>query len=596
MSQRPSRAPARRVALLVGLAAWLLGAAAGPDRADDFALLDHEGRSHRLSYYGDRKAVVLFVQGNGCPIARGAIPSLAALREAFPARDVTFLGLNANLQDDRESVAREVREYGIDFPVLLDETQLVAESLGLTRTAEVLLIATDGWRIVYRGPVDDRLHYEVQRAPREAYLRDALRALLAGRAVETPVREAPGCLIHFPERDRSQRNGISYAHDVAPLLARRCVSCHREDGVAPWAMTSYAMVRGWSPMIREVVRTRRMPPWHADPAIGRFRNALALSADEQRTLTRWVEAGAPRGEGPDPLAEHALPPAPEWPLGSPDLVIRAPVQDIPASGVVPYRYEQVRVPIERDVWVREVDLRPSNPRVMHHGLGWIVYPDGHAAPPTEGPRFTSGMFAAYVPGREAHPLPAGGGYFLPAGSSIRFQLHYTPTGRPERDAPRLALYLSDRPLAYELKTGAVASFDFAIPPGASDHREVAVRTLERDILVYQLSPHMHYRGKSMRLEAHHPDGRLETLLSVPSYHFNWQRRYILAEPLRLPAGTRLVARAAFDNSERNPANPDPSAWVRYGEQTYEEMLFGYFLYRDVDAVTTARAGAGREAE
>ncbi|HSJ96750.1 MAG TPA: hypothetical protein VLC53_06750, partial [Myxococcota bacterium] len=263
----------------------------------------------------------------------------------------------------------------------------------------------------------------------------------------------------------------------------------------------------------------------------------------------------------------------------------------PATGVVPYRYEHVDVPIERDTWVREVDLQPTNRRVMHHGLAWIVYPDGRDAPSTEGPSFTSGMFAAYVPGREVHPLPDGGGYFLPAGATIRFQLHYTTTGRAERDTPRLGLYLSDRPLAHELKTGAVGRFDFAIPPGAPDHPEVAERTIRRAILVYQLSPHMHLRGKSMRIEAHRPDGRSETLLSVPSYQFNWQRRYILDEPLRVAAGTRLVVHGVFDNSERNPANPDPTSWVRYGEQTFEEMLFGYFLYRDLDELTTARAGA-----
>jgi len=246
-----------------------------------------------------------------------------------------------------------------------------------------------------------------------------------------------------------------------------------------------------------------------------------------------------------------------------------------------------------DAWVREVDLQPTNRRVMHHGLAWIVYPDGRDAPPTEGPSFTSGMFAAYVPGREVHPLPDGGGYLLPAGSKIRFQLHYTTTGRLERDTPRLGLYLADAPLAHELKTGAVGSFDFAIPPGASDHPEVAERTIGRDILLYQLSPHMHLRGKSMRIEAHGPDGSSRTLLSVPHYQFNWQRRYILDEPLRIPAGTRLVVRAVFDNSERNPANPDPTAWVRYGEQTFEEMLFGYFLYRDLDEVATARASPQR---
>ena len=589
MPERRLRVPA----LLAAVAALLLGAApeASPQRVDDFALLDHEGRSHRLSYYADRKAVVVFVQGNGCPIARNTFPALAAVRQELVPRGVVFFGLNANPQDDRESVAREAREYGIDFPVLIDETQLVAESLGVTRTAEVLVIATEGWRIVYRGPVDDRLHYDAQRPARAHYLRDALLALLEGKSIETPVREAPGCLIHFPDRDRTERESISYAGEIAPLLARRCVDCHREGGVAPFALTSFAVVRGWAPMIREVVRTRRMPPWHADPHFGRFANAIDLSIEEQRALAHWIEAGAPRGGGPDPLVEDAPPPAPEWALGPPNLVIAAPEQSIPATGVVPYQYENVEVPIERDAWVRAADLRPSNPRVMHHGVAWILYPEGREPPKTEGPRFTRGMFAAYVPGREAHPLLEGAGYFLPAGARVRFQLHYTTSGRPERDVPRLGFYLSDEPLAHELKTGAAARFDFAIPPGAADHREVAERTIERDILLYQLTPHMHYRGKSMSYEAHYPDGRSETLLSVPSYQFNWQRRYILSEPKPIPAGTRLVVRAAFDNSERNPANPDPGAWVRYGEQTFEEMLFGYFLYRDLDGVSAARVAA-----
>jgi len=562
----------------------LLGAAAetGIERVDDFALLDHAGRSHRLSSYGDREAVVLFVQGNGCPIARNTVPALRAVRDEWAPRGVAFLGLNANPQDDRESVAREARDYGIDFPVLIDDAQLVAESLGVTRTAEVLLIATEGWRIVYRGPVDDRLHYETQRPARAHHLADALRALFEGRPSETPVREAAGCLIHFPERERTAPADISYSDEVAPLLERRCLDCHRQDGVAPFAMTSFAVVRGWAPMIREVVRTRRMPPWHADPRFGRFKNAIALSAEEQRTLARWVEAGAPRGAGPDPLVEAASRPLPEWPLGAPDLVLTAPEQRIPATGVVPYRYEQIEVPIERDAWVRDVELRPSNPRVMHHGLAWIVVPEGRRLPPTEGPRFTRGMFAGYVPGREAHRLPEGTGYFLPAGSRIRLQLHYTPTGRAERDVPRLGLYLADEPLAHELETGAAARFDFAIPPGAADHREVAERTIGRDILLYALTPHMHYRGKSMRYEVFFPGGTRETLLSVPSYSFAWQRRYLLAEPKRIPAGTRLVVTAVFDNSAANPANPDPTAWVRYGEQSFEEMLFGYFLYRDLE--------------
>ncbi len=549
---------------------------------DNFALLDHLGGFHELRAHADRRAVVLFVHGNGCPIARHALPVLSALRDELERRGVVFLLLNANLQDDRESVASEAREWGVDLPILLDETQLVAESLGIARTAEAILIDPRTWRIAYRGPVDDRLHYQAQRPARATYLRDAILALLDGRKIAEPVRDAPGCLILMPEADPSAHASISYSETIAPLLVRRCRGCHRSGGVAPWAMTSHAMVRGWSPMMREMIRTRRMPPWHADPAVARFSNDVSLDVEEVRTLVHWIEAGAPRGAGPDPLAERPLSEPPFWALGEPDTVVDAPPQTIPATGVVPYRHETVALPVEGDLWIRGVDLRPSNARVMHHGLAWIDYPRGHRAPDVQGPRFTRGMFAAYVPGREVKPFPERTGYFVPAGSKIRFQLHYTTTGRPETDAPRLGLYVSNEPLAHELKTGAAASFDFEIPPGAHEHEEEAEVELDRDILLYRLSPHMHYRGKRMAIDARYPDGRLEPLLSVPRYDFNWQRQYVLDPPLELPAGTRLHVRAAFDNSEHNPANPDPGATVRYGEQSFEEMLFGYFLYRDLE--------------
>lgn len=579
-------------ALLIALVGLL---ASGDVRAgaqvDDFGLLDHRGVFHRLHAEAHRGAVVLFVQGNGCPIVRKTLPVLRQLHDDFAVRGVVFWLLNASPQDDRDAIAEEARAFGIDLPILKDEAGLVAGSLGIARTAEAIVIDPDGWQIRYRGPVDDRLHYETERPTRERYLRDALEAVLAGGEIAVPERAAPGCLIRMDVSARETE--VDYARDVAPILQRRCRSCHRPGGVAPWAMRDWATVRGWSPMMREVLRTGRMPPWQADPRFGRFRNDLSLASAERAALVQWIEAGAPRGAGADPLAERPPPAAPAWPLGPPDLVIEAPEQDLPATGVVPYRYETVDLSLERDVWVRNVDLRPGNPAVMHHGLAWIVYPEGERAPRTEGPRFTRGMFGAYVPGRATHPLPEGTGYRLPAGARIRFQLHYTTTGRPERDTPRLALYLSETPAAHELRTGAAASFDFAIPPGAEEHEETAVRELERDVVLYRITPHMHYRGKRMRVTAELPDGRVETLLSVPRYAFDWQHQYVLETPRRLPAGTRIVAEAAFDNSARNPANPDPERWVRWGEQSFDEMLFAYFLYREDEAARTADAGGPR---
>lgn len=576
---------ARRRSLAAALLALALAAAAagepGP-AVDDFALLDQLGRFHQLHDYAAARAIVLFVQGNGCPIARGAVPELNALRAELEPQGVVFLALNASPQDERDAVAAEAAEFGLTLPVLLDETQLVAESLGVTRTAEVLVIDPASWRLVYRGPIDDGRHYETQRPARAHYLRDVLRAQLAGRPPDYDARPAPGCLLLKAGREATAAKPVSYAGDVVPILRARCLGCHRAGGVAPWSMTSYEMVRGWSPMIRESIRTGRMPPWHADPHVGRFSNDSSLSPADARTLVHWIEAGSPRGEGPDPLAEASPPPASEWTLGEPDLVLSAPAQSIPASGIVDYRYETVDVPLGREAWLRAVDIRPTNLRVTHHATAYVVYPDGEEGPDVEGPGFARGLFAGYVPGREPEPFPEDTGFRLPRGARIRFQLHYTATGREEVDTPRIGLYLAERAPRYPLKIGAAANLSFEIPAGAPDYEDVAERTLGSDVVVYRLIPHMHFRGRRMAIEARLPDGTRELLLNVPSYRFGWQREYVLAEPRRLAKGTRIVARAGFDNSARNPANPDPSVAVRWGEQSFDEMLIGYFLYREAE--------------
>jgi peroxiredoxin len=575
----------RRRVLAVALlgVALAVSAAAGPGPlVDDFALLDERGRFHQLADLAGARAVVLFVQGNGCPIARGAIPALRAVRAELEPRGVVFLALNASPQDGRAEIAAEAAEFELGVPVLRDETQLVAGALGVTRTAEVFVIDPAARRLLYRGPVDDRLHYEAQRPAREHYLRDVLRAHLAGEPGAYVARPSAGCLLLFEEAGGNGARPPSYAEDVVPILERSCLGCHRTGGVAPFAMSSYAMVRGWSPMMRESIRTGRMPPWHADPHVGRFSNDSSLPPADARTLVRWIEAGAPRGGGPDPLAERAAAAPPEWSLGEPDLVLSAPAQTIPASGVVDYRYETVDVPAPGGAWLRAVDIRPTNPRVTHHATAYVVYPEGQERPEVEGPRFARGLFAGYVPGREPEPFPEDTGFHLPPGAKIRFQLHYTPSGKQEVDTPRIGLYFAARPPRHALAIGAAANLEFEIPPGAPDHEDVAERTLGSDIVVYRLIPHMHFRGRRMAIEAHYPDGTRELLVNVPNYRFNWQREYVLAEPKRLPKGTRIVARAGFDNSARNPANPDPTVAVRFGEQSFEEMLIGYFLYREAE--------------
>ena len=575
--------------LMAAAAVFLLVLAVRPaaalepgDRVDDFRLLDHEGGSRHLYYYGDAPAVVIMVQGNGCPIVRNALHGFKALRDEFAPAGVEFLMLNANLQDDRAAIAREAEAFGIDVPVLLDDTQIVGESLGLVRTGEVIVVDPATWTVAYRGAMDDRLTYEHQKpAATEHYLRDALQDLLAERPVALASTDAVGCLINFPERN-AEHAAISYADTIAPMLVDNCVSCHRPGGIGPWAMTSYDMIRGFAPMIREVVRTQRMPPWHADPAYGHFSNDRSLSPEETRTLVHWIEAGAPRGDGADPLLSHTDV-QPEWgPLGEPDLVIDIPATDVPATGVVDYQYKYVTNPLDRDVWVRASQIIPGDRAALHH----VITRFGMVE--TEGPRKgrirrdgPSGGLAGYVPGWVARDLPDGTGTWLPAGATIEFQMHYTTYGKATTDQSRIGIYFHDEPPEHQIETMILANPRIRIPPHAPDHRESAVRAFDSDVMVYSLLPHAHYRGKASEFRAVYPDGREEVLLSVPNYDFNWQTTYELATPKRLPAGTKMVHTTWWDNSARNPANPDPNREVPWGQQSWDEMLFGAVSYRRV---------------
>ncbi|MEZ5557622.1 MAG: redoxin family protein [Pseudomonadales bacterium] len=258
------------------------------DHVENFRLLDQNGESHQLYYYSDAKALVFMVQGNGCPIVRNALPRFKELRDQYSAQGVQFMMINSNLQDNRASIAAEASEFDFGMPVLLDETQVIGESLGLIRTGEVFVVDPKGWKVVYQGAVDDRLTYEKQKAAAsEHYLKDAIDEVLAGQPVKVASTDALGCLINFPERGKdAQHAQISYADTIAPMLIDNCVSCHRPGGIGPWAMTDYNMVRGFSLMMREVLRTQRMPPWHADPAYGHFSNDRSLTAQEYTTLVR----------------------------------------------------------------------------------------------------------------------------------------------------------------------------------------------------------------------------------------------------------------------------------------------------------------------
>jgi mono/diheme cytochrome c family protein/peroxiredoxin len=554
---------------------------------DNFTLLDQNGKSHKLYYLSDRKAVVIMVQGNGCPITRTAWNLLKEVRAAYAGKGIEFLLLNSNQQDKRAEIQAEAREFGYDIPILVDETQLVGESLGVTRTAEVFVIDPKTWNVAYRGPVDDRLDYERQRATaKEKYLIDALDNVLAGKPVAVSKRDSPGCIVDFPRRANAA--AISYSKTIAPLLAKNCVGCHQQGGIAPWAMSGYEKVKGFAPMIREVVRTQRMPPWHADPMVGKWVGDRGLTAEESATLVHWVESGAARGDGPDPLAA-SRPAASEWTLGEPDLVLTLPAFEVPATGVVNYQMVTVANPLNKPVWVRAAMLVPGDRSVVHHVLtGYNAPTPGGAGLGRGGGRgglgalglsvFESSL-SGYVPGMDAHAFPDNTGVFIEPGGNFIFQVHYTPTGKATKDVTRFGLYFYKDAPRYVMRNAVAVNPLLSIAPNSPAHEESAYIPFDKPAIVYGLFPHAHYRGASSKFEIQYPDGRVELLLSVPRYDFNWQRDYIFDKPLDVPAGSKIIHTTVYDNSKQNPGNPDPARRVPFGEQSWDEMLYGGIRYR-----------------
>jgi peroxiredoxin len=563
--------------------------AATPDTqvVSDFSLLDQGGRFHQLSRYATARAVVLYSYDLACPTSREGLDLIQETQRGLARQNVVFLAIDANSHDDRETLARESARAGFDIPILQDDGQLVTETLHVSRSGEAMVIDPRSWRIVYRGLLGGGPKREHRQ------LTKAVSALLEGRPITSEARAATtgGCAIAGDDRVSMKARAISYAAEVVPILRAKCLACHRQGGIGPWPMDSYERVKTWSPRMRAVLLTGRMPPWHADPLIGTFTHDRSLSVEQKRTLVRWIDAGSARGPEADPLPTIPAPQAEEWPLGKPDLVVELPPQEIPATGTVDYRYVHIQAPVSQDAWVRAVHIAPRNPKVMHHAIMTMEYPAvwQHAQPHWHGG--AGGFFATFAPGLPPMPFPPESGGFLPAGATLTFQLHYITIGEATTDVPRVALYFHARPPALEAQIVAAFNPGFTIPPGAEDYPVEAAYVLDQAVTLNGFAPHMHFRGKRFRYEAHYPDGRREVLLSVPRYDFNWQTFYLLQVPKPVPAGTKILMNGAFDNSPQNPVNPDPSKEVRWGEQTWEEMFVGYMMYTTPRRVDGARAGA-----
>ncbi len=567
-----------------------------PEKADNFQLTDQTRLAHELYYFKAAPAIVVMTQSNGSKLSRTAAAELEKLQAAYKAKGVLFYMLNSNLSDTRDAAAAEAKAQGFDIPVLMDEYQLVGESLGVKTEGEVFVInPKDGFRIAYHGPLDERFNAaapNVKAAAKDAYAANAIDAVLAGTAVaRSRIDVKVGKAVAFPERARAQDFAkISYSKDVAPILQQKCVTCHQKGGIAPFAMDSYEVVKGFAPMIRESVRTDRMPPYFADPHIGKFKNDQAMTTQQTKTLVHWLEAGAPRGTGEDVLKTHAGE-APEWPsyLGKPDVIVDIPSFDVPAKGIVAYQNQRVDNPFKEDTWLKAISIKPGDRSVLHHVVSnWS--PD----PKLPRSKLPGGSVGSYTPGAEAQIMGDNAGAPVPAGGKLNFQMHYTTTGKTATDKTQVGFYTMKAPPKFIKRSTVIGDFALSIPAGESRHKEIAYLTAPADMYLYTLYPHAHYRGYHVELKQKTPDGKETMLLSLPKYDFNWQRDYDPVEPLLVKKGTKLIATWVYDNSPANrtlhletkddAGAPLPSYTnnVTWGEQTYQEMMYFRVNYRWAD--------------
>jgi hypothetical protein len=536
-------------------------------------LRDLRGGRRPLDGFAKSKAVVLVFLGADCPVSNLYLPGVIDLEKLYRDKGVQFLAVYPNEPDDADKAAGHAYDRNVPFLVVKDYGQKLADAVGVTRVPTVAVL-DGGLKLLYRGRIDDQYGVSARRPkPTRNDLAEAIEEVLAGKPVTKSETEADGCLLARSDKRPSPTN-VTYAKDVAPILQMRCAGCHREGQSAPFMLTSFDDAVKQAAMIREVTTQRRMPPWQADSRYGKFTNNQHLSRAEIDTLAAWVDAGKPRGDDKDLPTPAQW--AKGWVHGQPDQVFTMPDEfEVPADGVLPYKNWIVETKFTEDRWVRVAEARPGAPEVVHHVVAYIMR-EGQTNP--IGADGNLAILVGWAPGDLGLVCPPDTALRVPKGARLRLEMHYTPNGKKTKDRSSIGVQFAKGPPKYEMLLSEFANMGFEVPPYDPHHKAEATLRLRGDARLVSLTPHMHWRGKHYHYEAIFPDGRKETLLSVPRWDFNWQHTYRFAEPLKLPKGTKLHAVAHWDNSTLNPLNPDATKRVRFGLQTWDEMMVGFAAY------------------
>jgi peroxiredoxin len=555
------------------------------------------GKKLRLSRFKSAPVTVVAFTSTSCPVTKRYASTLATLEKEFSSRGVKFVFVNPVASDSEGDVNAAIRTHGFASAYVRDAKGRISAALGARSTAEVFVL--DSARtLVYRGAIDDQygLGYSLD-APKRRYVIDALEAVLGGKTPEVQSTTAPGCALETAKGKGLADVPLTYHARISRILQRNCVECHRAGGVAPFGLETYDDVASHAGMIGKQVERGAMPPWFAAPlhsGPSPWVNDRTLPAEDKADLLAWLKGGKKEGDRADAPLVRKFPK--DWEIGTPDAIVRLPEPvEVKATGKMPYQNIFVETSFGEDRWVQAIELRPTARDVVHHALVYVIPADKVDRAKKRGGRDTEGgnFFAVYVPGNNVLRFPEGLAKAIPAGATLHFQMHYTPSGTATRDQTELGLIFAKTPPKHEVRVAAVPA-PIDIPPGEADYRTRGKIPVPFDAKIMSFMPHMHVRGKSYRYELQLPRGQTNVLLDVPRYDFNWQIQYRLAEYIDAPAGSTLRGFASYDNSTNNPANPDPKAQVKWGEQTDDEMMLGYFEYYVPSIPATAKRPSLRE--
>ncbi|GMW02540.1 MAG: hypothetical protein AMXMBFR84_36760 [Candidatus Hydrogenedentota bacterium] len=561
------------VALFFVVAALVCSSAIAEVKVGDipaeFRFKDIRYVERSLSELGESKAIVVMASSTTCPVAQRYLPVFQALSDQF-GHEATFVLINVSADDSIMDMAQQAIDYNLTVTLAKDIDGTAVKALGLTRTPEVVVLDSER-RVRYRGRVDGQHRVSgVSPDSGRADLALALEQVLTGKTVEVTETPVDGCVISEPVT--TAEKAYTYTRDVAPILDAHCVKCHRVDGGAPFSLQTYSRAAAMADMIAEVITEERMPPWYAHSAHGTFVNAPSISDSDRRIVAGWARGGKIEGEAED------RPEAPvfadsKWRIGEPDLVITAKDEmQIPATGYIKYQYIPMPYVFPHDTWIQGLEIRPENATVLHHCNMIYMLPGQEYSQETQ-------FLTGYVPGGAPVDLDKNRAMMIPKGATLVLQAHYVTTGKEERDRVSIGIRFAKEPVEKRVYYKIINNDSFAIPAGDPFYCVTAEDSMEEDSTGIAMFSHMHLRGRDMLFNAHFPDGKKETLLSIPNYDFNWQLSYVW-EPFtkKFPKGTRIEVIAHYDNSSFNPYNPDPSAVVKDGPQTFEEMMYGFFFY------------------